>query len=155
MTYNHEPHRPWHWLVPTVVACLISPLALAQSGQIADGTWTLQELHDTTSTAHFGGLEAPTLRLLGTGISTAESTQVSGFAGCNTFKTRAVFTAKTLKLRSQYGRWSISKTVHVSGSTASQVTVSEALQRRAPEATAWHSCWASSRVVQKPPQSVL
>ena len=80
MTCNHEPHRPWHWLVPTVVACLISPLALAQSGsgQIADGTWTLQELRDTTGMERFGGLEAPTLRLLGTGISTAEGTQVSG-----------------------------------------------------------------------------
>ena len=91
--------RSWNWLTPTLMVCLLSPLALAQSGQIADGTWTLQELRDTTGTTRFGGLEAPTLRLLGTGISTAEGTQVSGFTGCNTFKTTAVFTAKTLKLR--------------------------------------------------------
>ncbi len=46
-----------------------------------------------------GGLDAPTLRLLGTGISTDAGTLVSGFAGCNTFKTTAIFTAQTLKLR--------------------------------------------------------
>ena len=78
---------------------LLSPLALAQSGQIADGTWTLRELRGAGGTQRFGGLDAPTLRLLGTGISTAAGTQVSGFAGCNTFKTTALFTAQTLKLR--------------------------------------------------------
>ncbi len=93
--------RHWHPLLTALTGLFLSPLALAQSGsgQIADGTWTLQELRDTTGTERFGGLEAPTLRLLGTGISTAEGTQVSGFAGCNTFKTTAVFTAQTLKLR--------------------------------------------------------
>lgn len=80
-------------------ALLLGTVAHAQSGQIADGTWTLRELRDASGTQRFGGPEAPTLRLLGTGISTAEGTQVSGFAGCNTFKTTAVFTAQTLKLR--------------------------------------------------------
>ena len=96
-------NRPQRWRpLLTVSACLLlSPLVLAQngSGQIADGTWTLRELRDTSGTARFGGLEAPTLRLLGTGISTAEGTLVSGFAGCNTFKTTALFTARTLRLR--------------------------------------------------------
>ncbi|UQN10164.1 META domain-containing protein [Deinococcus sp. QL22] len=78
---------------------LLTSTALAQSGQIADGTWTLRELRDASGSTRFGGLDAPTLRLLGTGISTAEGTQVSGFAGCNTFKTTGVFTALTLKLR--------------------------------------------------------
>ena len=88
--------RPW----PTLLtALLLSPLALAQGGQIADGTWTLRELRDATSKEMVGGLDAPTLRLLGTGISTDAGTQVSGFAGCNTFNTTAIFTAQTLKLR--------------------------------------------------------
>lgn len=90
---------PLNWFVPTLLAFFVGQVALGQSGQIADGTWTLQELRDPTGTARFGGLEAPTLHLLGTGISTAEGTQVSGFAGCNTFKTTAIFTAQTLKLR--------------------------------------------------------
>lgn len=96
---NHA--RPLTRLFSTALALLLGPVALAQSGsgQIADGTWTLRELRDPTGTVHFGGLEAPTLRLLGTGISTAEGTQVSGFAGCNTFKTTAAFTVQTLKLR--------------------------------------------------------
>lgn len=90
---------PWNRLVPTLTAFLLSSATLAQSGQIADGTWTLRELRDASGTQRFGGLDAPTLRLLGTGISTAEGTQVSGYAGCNTFRTTAVFTAQTLKLR--------------------------------------------------------
>jgi heat shock protein HslJ len=77
----------------------LSPLALAQSGQIADGTWTLRELRDAAGTQQFGGPDAPTLRLLGTGISTAEGTRVSGNSGCNVFSTTAAFTAQTLTLR--------------------------------------------------------
>lgn len=93
--------RYWHPLLTALTGLLLSPLALAQSGsgQIADGTWTLQELRDTTGTERFGGLEAPTLRLLGTGISTAEGTQVSGNAGCNTFRTTGIFKLNTLQLR--------------------------------------------------------
>jgi heat shock protein HslJ len=78
----------------------LSTLAAAQqgTGQVADGTWTLTRLTDAGGTMTFGGLDAPTLRLLGTGISTAAGTQVSGSGGCNTFRTTGVFTAKTLKL---------------------------------------------------------
>ena len=82
---------------------LLTTLALSSgsafAAQIADGTWTLTQLTDATGTLNTAGPEAPTLRLLGTSFSTAEGTQVSGFAGCNTFKTTAVFTAQTLKLR--------------------------------------------------------
>ena len=75
--------------------------AVAQTGtgQIADGTWTLSQLSDREGTLRFAGPDAPTLRLLGTGVSTAEGTQVSGNTGCNTFKTTAVFTSRTLRLR--------------------------------------------------------
>ena len=75
--------------------------ALAQTGtgQIADGTWTLSQLSDREGTLRFAGPDAPTLRLLGTCISTSEGTQVSGNTGCNTFKTTAVFTSRTLRLR--------------------------------------------------------
>ncbi|MBZ9752151.1 META domain-containing protein [Deinococcus sp. HMF7620] len=90
--------RAWPVLLTALTSLLTSP-ALAQSGQIADGTWTLRELRDASGTQSFGGLDAPTLRLLGTGISTDEGTQVSGSTGCNTFKTTAIFTAQTLKLR--------------------------------------------------------
>jgi heat shock protein HslJ len=58
------------------------------SGRIVDGSWTLTQLGDASGTLSFGGLDAPTLRLLGTGISTAEGTQVSGYGGCNTFTGR-------------------------------------------------------------------
>ncbi|GHF43140.1 heat shock protein HslJ [Deinococcus metalli] len=94
----NRPRRGYLRLL-AVVGVLLSPSGLAQSGQIADGTWTLRELRDPAGTVSVGGLDAPTLRLLGTGISTAEGTQVSGFAGCNTFRTTAIFTAQTLKLR--------------------------------------------------------
>ncbi|THF87229.1 META domain-containing protein [Deinococcus sp. KSM4-11] len=77
----------------------VSATAQSGSGQIADGTWTLTRLTDASGLSTFGGPGAPTLRLLGTGISTAEGTQVSGFAGCNTFKTTGIFTAQTLQLR--------------------------------------------------------
>jgi heat shock protein HslJ len=53
--------------------------------RLRTGTWTLRELRDPSGTARFGGLEAPTLRLLGTGISEDEGTLVSGFPGCSTF----------------------------------------------------------------------
>ena len=83
------------------LAALLGTSGLAQtgSGQIADGTWSLTRLTDAAGTLSFGGPDAPTLRLLGTGISTEEGTRVSGFAGCNTFMTTAIFTAQTLKLR--------------------------------------------------------
>ncbi len=38
--------RPWHTLLTALTGLLLSSLALAQSGQIADGTWTLRELRD-------------------------------------------------------------------------------------------------------------
>lgn len=92
------------WRRPLTLLAVLMGGALAtrsgaQSGQIADGTWTLRNLRDRAGTVTVGGIDAPTLRLLGTGISTEAGTQVSGFAGCNTFKTTAVFTAQTLKLR--------------------------------------------------------
>ena len=49
--------RYWHPLLTALTGLLLSPLALAQSGQITDGTWTLQELRDTTGMERFGGLE--------------------------------------------------------------------------------------------------
>lgn len=82
---------------------LLTTLALSSgsafAAQIADGTWTLTQLTDATGTLNTAGPEAPTLRLLGTSFSTAEGTLVSGNTGCNTFKTTALFTAKTLRLR--------------------------------------------------------
>lgn len=83
----------------TLLPLLVLSLGAASAAQIADGTWTLTRLTDAAGTLQFGGLDAPTLKLLGTSVSTAEGTQVSGFAGCNTFKTTALFTAKTLRLR--------------------------------------------------------
>ena len=78
----------------------LTTLAAAQqgSGQIADGTWTLKRLTDAGGTVAFGGLDAPTLRLLGSGISTDAGTQVSGSGGCNTFRASGIFKTKTLKL---------------------------------------------------------
>jgi heat shock protein HslJ len=89
----------WIVIFPSLILLASSSLAQTGSGQIADGIWTLTQLSDARGTLRFGGLDAPTLRLLGTGISTVEGTQVSGYGGCNTFKTTAVFTAKTLTLR--------------------------------------------------------
>ncbi|WP_295818844.1 META domain-containing protein [uncultured Deinococcus sp.] len=84
-----------------MLAALLGTSGAAQtgSGQIVDGTWSLTRLTDAAGTLSFGGPDAPTLRLLGTGISTSEGTRVSGFAGCNAFMTTAIFTAQTLKLR--------------------------------------------------------
>lgn len=84
-----------------LLALSLPTCALAQTGtgQIADGTWTLSQLSDSDGTLRFAGPDAPTLRLLGTGVSTAEGTQVSGNTGCNTFRATAVFTARTLRLR--------------------------------------------------------
>lgn len=64
----------------------------------ADGTWTLLSLTDAGGTLTFQALSAPTLTLVGTRVSTAEGTQVSGNTGCNTFSGRGVFTARTLRL---------------------------------------------------------
>ena len=80
----------------TVLAAL--SLGTASAAQIADGTWTLVRLTDNAGSLSFGGLDAPTLKLLGTSISTAEGTQVSGNAGCNTFKTTGIFKTKMLVL---------------------------------------------------------
>ena len=91
--------RYWPRLFLLLASLLLNPLTLAQSGQIADGVWTLRELQGPSGAQKFAGPDAPTLRLLGTGISTAEGTQVSGYSGCNTFKTTAIFTARTLQLR--------------------------------------------------------
>ena len=85
---------------PTVLLTLLAmSLAPASAAQIADGTWTLTRLTDAAGTIHFGGLDSPTLKLLGTSISTAEGTQVSGTAGCNTFRTTGIFKINTLQLR--------------------------------------------------------
>lgn len=88
------PIRPA--LLPAVLAL---SLGVASAAQIADGTWTLTRLTDAAGTLQFGGLDAPTLKLLGTSISTAEGTQVSGQAGCNTFRTTGIFMTRTLRLR--------------------------------------------------------
>ena len=82
-----------------LLTLLATSLGSASAAQIADGTWTLTRLTDAGGTLHFGGLDAPTLKLLGTSISTAEGTQVSGNAGCNTFKTTGIFKINTLQLR--------------------------------------------------------
>ena len=85
---------------PTVLLSLLATsLAPASAAQIADGTWTLTRLTDAAGTLHFGGLDAPTLKLLGTSISTAEGTQVSGNAGCNTFRTTGIFKLDTFQLK--------------------------------------------------------
>lgn len=73
--------------------CAALTLTTASGAQIADGTWTLTRLTDASGTLSTGGLDAPTLKLLGTSISTAEGTQVSGAAGCNDFNTSGVFGA--------------------------------------------------------------
>ena len=83
----------------TLLALLALSLGSASAAQIADGTWTLTRLKDAAGSLHFGGLDAPTLKLLGTSISTAEGTQVSGNAGCNTFRTTGVFKTDTFQLR--------------------------------------------------------
>ncbi len=77
-------------LLPLCAALTQTP---ASAAQIADGTWTLTRLTDASGTIFTGGLDAPTLKLLGTSISTAEGTQVSGSAGCNDFSTSGVFGA--------------------------------------------------------------
>ena len=63
-------------------------LALAHAAEYAQ-----MAVHPGTPAFYQGGLDAPTLKLLGTSISTAEGTQVSGNAGCNTFKTTGIFRA--------------------------------------------------------------
>ena len=83
----------------TLLPLLVLSLGAASAAQIADGTWTLTRLTDAAGTLQFGGLDAPTLKLLGTSISTAEGTQVSGNAGCNTFRTTGIFKLNTLQLR--------------------------------------------------------
>ena len=83
----------------TLLALLAMSLGSASAAQIADGTWTLTRLTDAAGTLHFGGLDSPTLKLLGTSISTAEGTQVSGNAGCNAFRTTGIFKINTLQLR--------------------------------------------------------
>ncbi|AZI44132.1 META domain-containing protein [Deinococcus psychrotolerans] len=76
----------------TILAlCAALTLTNASAAQIADGTWTLIRLTDTLGTISTGGLDAPTLKLLGTSISTAEGTQVSGSTGCNVFSTSGLF----------------------------------------------------------------
>ena len=82
-----------------LLALLAASLGSASAAQIADGTWTLTRLTDAAGTLQFGGLDAPTLKLLGTSISTAEGTQVSGNAGCNTFRTTGIFKTDTLQFR--------------------------------------------------------
>ena len=83
----------------TLLPLLVLSLGATSAAQIADGTWTLTRLTDAAGTLQFGGLDAPTLKLLGTSISTAEGTQVSGNAGCNTFRTTGIFKLNTLQLR--------------------------------------------------------
>ena len=83
----------------TLLTLLTMSLAPASAAQIADGTWTLTRLTDAAGTQQYGGLDAPTLNLLGTSISTAEGTLVSGYAGCNTFKTTGIFKLNTFQLR--------------------------------------------------------
>ena len=76
--------------------------AFAQSGtaQFADGEWTLERLSDSSGVLDLTLMKAgvaPTLTLLGTGGSTAQGTQVSGFAGCNTYRGFGVFTPRTVR----------------------------------------------------------
>ncbi|MBB6018764.1 hypothetical protein [Deinococcus radiopugnans] len=46
--------------------CAALTLTTASAAQIADGIWTLTRLTDASGTIATGGLEAPTLKLLGT-----------------------------------------------------------------------------------------
>lgn len=78
-------------LTRCMTLCAALTLTTASAAQIADGTWTLSRLSDGAGTVTTGGLEAPTLKLLGTSISTADGTQVSGSAGCNVFSTSGIF----------------------------------------------------------------
>ncbi len=79
----------------TLLGLLAMSLGSSAAAQIADGTWTLTRLTDAAGTLQSGGLDSPTLKLLGTSIST----QVSGNAGCNTFNTTGIFKINTLQLR--------------------------------------------------------